>query len=474
MKHLLLLLLITFCLNDTRAQENNYWNAQYGCNSSLLGGAVVSSYCDNGALFYNPATVAFKDSGTISISANVYKLEDTKLSNVLGNGIDMKNFNYGILPQLISGSFHTGKKTELGFIIITRNDVDFVFSQALHSISPMMPTNWSPDTVRLYDYLASFEGRTRIYETWGGLSGCYRVNEHFSLGMTHFLTYRYQKFQRNINITALGLNDTSYSYSANFQSLQNVLMNNFSYLLKLGAAFKSDRMDAGIAITLPSLHLGGIGNATSEWYLNNSTQYGNDSYLLFDKENNRPFKYKTPFSVALGTCIKFPKTKLYLSGEYFAPIDPYSVFSPVTDTSYKSNKIVRFNADSVSGITKFANPVFNFAVGMEQKLNPKLNLLLGFNSDFSAVNPDNVAYEYNDISYTYINLWHFSAGFKIISKKKIVSIGLLAAYGHVYEQLQFADLRVPSDIEENQMMGYPQETADFRYRGIALVLGVNY
>lgn len=461
-------------LSPAFAQENNYWNTQYGCNSSLLGGAVVSSYCDNGALFYNPATVAFKDSGNISISANVYKLEDTRLFNALGDGIHLKNFNYGILPQLISGSFHTGKKTEWGFIIITRNDVDFAFSQAIHSKSLMMPTYWEPDTVRLYDYLASFEGRTRIYETWGGLSGCYRINEHFSLGMTHFLAYRYQKFQRSLNITALGLNDTSYSYSANFQSLQNVLMNNFSYVLKIGAAYKSRQMDAGLSITLPSLQLGGIGNSTSEWYLNNTTQYGNDSYLLFDKENNRPFKYKSPLSVALGICIKFPATKLYLSGEFFAPIAPYSVFSPVNDTSYKSNMVVRFNSDSVSGITKLANPVLNFAFGLEQRLNPKLNLLLGFNSDFSAVNPDNVMDEYNDVSYTYLNLWHFSAGLKIISKKKIVSIGLLAAYGQISQQSQFADLRAPNDIEESQMMGSPQETAGFRYRGIALVLGVNY
>lgn len=474
MKHTLLLLLSVWFLQPAFAQENNYWNAQYGCNSSLLGGAVVSSYCDNGALFYNPATVAFKDSGTISISANVYKLEDIKLSNVLGNGIDLKNFNYGILPQLISGSFHTGKNTELGFIIITRNDVDFAFSQALHSISNIMPSYWTADTVRRYDFIASFEGRTRIYETWGGLSGSYRVNKHFSLGMTHFLAYRYQKFQRNMNITALGLDDSTYSYSANFQSLQNVLMNNFSYILKLGAAYKSDRVNAGLAITLPSLNLGGIGNATSEWYLNNSTQYGNDSYLLFDKENNRPFKYKTPLSVSLGTCIKFSKTKLYLSGEFFAPIAPYSVFSPVNDTSYKSNKIVRFNSDSVSGITKFANPVLNFALGLEQRLNNKYSLLMGINSDFSAANPDNVMYEYNDISYTYINLWHFSAGLRVINKKKIVSIGLLTAYGKISQQPQFADLRTPNDIEESQMMGIPQETAGFRYRGIALVLGINY
>ncbi|MES2286274.1 MAG: hypothetical protein V4547_11340 [Bacteroidota bacterium] len=469
-------LLFTFFLQQCflMSQENNYWNAQYGSNSAMLGGAVVSTYCDNGAMFYNPATMAFKDSGSISFSANLYKLERIVATNALGDGLDLSNFNYAILPQLVSGNFHINKKIELGLILITRNDVDFAFSQSINNTYRMRPTYSEPDSTRPYNYIANFEGHSRIYETWGGLSASYKINDHFSIGLTNFITYRYQKFQRSLNITALGLEDTTYSYNAKFQSTQNVAMYDFNYILKLGAAYTSKRFDAGVSLTLPSLTIFGIGRATTEWYLSNSTPDWDENYLVFDKEIKHPFVYKTPLSVAAGTCFKFNKTKIFLSGEYFASIQPYEVYAPVNDTSYKSKNIIRFTTDTVNGVIKFANPVFNFAIGLEQKLNAKLKLLMGFNSDFSAVNSDNVVDDYNDISYSYMNLWHCSAGFKIASKKKIITIGVSTSWGRLDDQTQYANLTAPTDIEESSMMGYVNETSTYRYKGIALIFGINF
>lgn len=456
------------------SQENNYWNAQYGSNSALLGGAVVSTYCDNGALFYNPATMAFKDSGSISFSANLYKLERTVTSNALGDGLDLSNYNYDILPQLVSGNFHLSKKTDLGLILITRNDVDFAFNQAINNTYQLIPVYSDPNTTRPYNYVANFEGHTRIYETWGGVSASHKINDHLAFGLTNFIAYRYQKFQRNLNISALGLDDTTYSYNAKFQSSQNVAMYDFNYVLKLGASYTSPYIDFGVSLTMPSLSLFGIGRATSEWYLSNSTPDGNDNYLIFDKEIKHPFIYKTPLSVAVGTCIKFNKSRIFLTGEFFASIQPYSVYTPINDTSYKSKNIIRFSADTITGVTKFANPVFNFAIGLEQKLNDKLKLLIGFNSDFTAVKSDNLVDEYNDISYTYLNLWHCSAGLKIASKKRVITIGISSSWGNLSGQSQYANLTTPTDIEESSMMGYGQETSTYRYRGIALVFGVNF
>lgn len=456
------------------SQENNYWNAQYGSNSALLGGAVVSTYCDNGAMFYNPATMAFKDSGSISFSANLYKLERTISTNALGDGLDLSNYNYDILPQLVSGNFHMNKKTELGLILITRNDVDFAFNQAINNTYRMMPLYSDPDTSRLYNYVANFEGHSRIYETWGGVSVSYKMNDHLSFGLTNFIAYRYQKFQRNLTITALGLNDTNFIYNAKFQTSQNIAMYDFNDVLKLGAAYTSKLFDIGISLTLPSFPVFGIGRATTEWYFSNSTIYGNENYLVFDKEIKHPFVYKTPASVALGTCLKYNTTRVFLSGEFFAPIQPYAVFSPVNDTSYKSKNIIRFSADTITGVIKFANPVFNFAIGLEQKLNAKLKLLAGFNSDFSAVKSDNVEEDYNDISYSYLNLWHSSLGLKITGKKKILTVGISGSWGQLTEQSQFANLTNPTDIEESLMMGYAKETSTQRYRGVALIFGLNF
>ena len=98
------------------AQENNYWNHQYGAKSSLLCGAAVASYFDNGAIYYNPATLCFKDSGNVALSANLYNAEMLNRKNALGEGLDLKATNFNFSPQIVSGNKKVGKRAEVEFI----------------------------------------------------------------------------------------------------------------------------------------------------------------------------------------------------------------------------------------------------------------------------------------------------------------------------------------------------------------------
>ena len=80
------ILLSTISIN---AQENNYWNIQYGTRSTLLGGAVIGSVSDLSATFYNPGAIAlFKDVNFI-LSAQVYQLDNYKVKNGAGDGKDL-------------------------------------------------------------------------------------------------------------------------------------------------------------------------------------------------------------------------------------------------------------------------------------------------------------------------------------------------------------------------------------------------
>jgi hypothetical protein len=72
-----------------------------------MGGAVVGRVKDNSAIFYNPACLAFIDTSSVTINADLYQLEKTRIENALGNQKDFNNNNFKNLPLLISGLIPT-------------------------------------------------------------------------------------------------------------------------------------------------------------------------------------------------------------------------------------------------------------------------------------------------------------------------------------------------------------------------------
>src|SRR6188472_4816621 len=105
MKFLFPVLLI-LCFSSI-AQDTHYWALQFGTRSSLMGGAVVGRVKDNSAIFYNPACLAFIDTSSVTINADLYQLEKTRIENTLGYQKDFNNNNFKNLPLLISGLIPT-------------------------------------------------------------------------------------------------------------------------------------------------------------------------------------------------------------------------------------------------------------------------------------------------------------------------------------------------------------------------------
>ncbi len=71
---LLSICLLHFSFNSV-SQDNHYWTQQYGAAGTLMGGAMTAGVTDNSAIYYNPGVLSFIDNLSLSVDANVYKMD---------------------------------------------------------------------------------------------------------------------------------------------------------------------------------------------------------------------------------------------------------------------------------------------------------------------------------------------------------------------------------------------------------------
>ena len=105
------------------AQDDHYWSQQYGAESTLMGGAMVAGTDDNSAIYYNPGALAFISNPSLSVDANVYRLDKILITDGAGNGTNLNSAQISIYPEIISGMLNLGKakKLKFSYTILTRN-----------------------------------------------------------------------------------------------------------------------------------------------------------------------------------------------------------------------------------------------------------------------------------------------------------------------------------------------------------------
>ena len=117
-RSILLLLVFSFFLpeiNRVSAQDDHYWSQQYGAESTLLGGAMVGGASDNSAIYYNPGALAFISNPSLSIDANVYRMDKTLITDGAGKGQNLNSAQISIYPHIISGMLKLIKNDRIKF-----------------------------------------------------------------------------------------------------------------------------------------------------------------------------------------------------------------------------------------------------------------------------------------------------------------------------------------------------------------------
>lgn len=453
-------------------QENNYWSTQYGSKSNLLGGASVATFIDDGAIFYNPATLAFKDSTHISISASAFQVERTEITNAFGKNLNLRDINYNVASQIISGNLHVASKIEFEFILLNRNFVTHSFNKShrdYYAVVSTEPTNY-------YDYIGEFESQTKLSEQWGGLAFSYKLNENWGVGITEFLSYRFQKNSQSIIISA---RDTTNS-SANpvikkVDYTKKLSYTHISCITKLGVVYNGKMFNSGLVVTLPSTRIAGYGKLDNYAYMSNLSFMNPPQTNILTFKKGQPIKvtYKTPWSVSGGFSYKIRRTFLHLTSEYFAPIKEYNLY-PAKNETFMVNPFVERNtkSDTLISYEKSAKQVLNFAIGADLFINDQYQILLGFHSDFTNSKSKIPSFSQNIISETGFNIWHGDLGVSYTRDKTVINLGFIGSIGKRKNWRGIGNFKNPGD--ENYLIGVPENNSTINYSRFEVIVGFTY
>jgi len=474
-KSAIIVALFVACFSLT-AQDYHYWSEQFGAKSDLLGGAVIAGVRDNSALYYNPGAIGFIEGNSISVTATIYKFQRTKIRNGVGEGLDFHYNRYAYYPQLISGMIDAFKddRFKMSYTLLSRYNSRMRFNK--RAKTEIEFTEPSPGTEY---YLGTFEYTNEFTEQWGGVGLGYRISDNFSIGITTFVSYRYQTYRNSISATGIPVIDSTY-YIASLASNQDVLFVNWKLFWKIGVAWDWGKWKLGITLLTPSLNIYGDADVQQDFASYNlGTFYGtgqNIDFIATDRQEYLWMHYKSPLSIGLGLKHVAKRAEVEISMEYFFSIAEYEMInaeaSPVIyPKNIYNDAIGDIKFVSVRG---WANDVFNIAIGWKQELNEKFDLLTGFRTDFNNFRDQDRELEEGFImkGRTW-DIYHLSVGSTMKFGQSEITAGFQYIFGGGKDLLQYANF---TDRGESGMefLGEPQYTMQATDHGLVLIIGYTY
>lgn len=452
--------LIFFSTTVLFSQNSHYWTQQYGNKSMLLGGAVIGSVNDLGAVYYNPGFLVFQeDASSLVITAKFFQLTNVKMENGLGENVDLEKSNLGNSAGLIAGVFKLKfmPNSKFAFVSLTRRsqNLDLVYKN--QSKVDALPVN--PGTEDLTsDIVLNLEST----EIWGGIAWSHFLNEHISIGISNYMAVAYTKSLLSIDLNALAID----GHVVTLNRIRQYDYLNFGMIWKVGFALKYQRFSVGIGITAPKINIYGRGFMYTKGIMAGTgpdyTEITED-YYESDNQKNIPVVLKSPLSIGIGTGFTLSKFTFHLSSEWFNKVNKYKVMEPEVFLGQTSGEPV------INNVVDELQMVVNAGIGVKYNLRKNYDLYMGFSTDFSAASSDSKAFTdleseiYN--SSMKANIYHFSGGTVLEFNKLYLTLGIIYNYGIDY-------LAPPINIPDGQInSNNAEETASLKISTWKLLLG---
>jgi len=445
-KALLLNLVIIILQVSLTAQENNYWNIQYGTRSTLLGGSVIGSVSDLSATFYNPGAIALFPDVKFILSAQVYQLDNFTIKDGAAEGKDLDYSSIVPSPNFVAFdlNFDFLGDDRLAFSILTRQNSNLEFSSRIID---------SLDVIKSWLGKENFAGgintEKKFNDVWGGITYSTKLSETIGIGMTGYVAYRSHKAS---SITILqALQDTVNGEIASYSNIINYRFNNCRTLLKAGIGFNLNPLTIGLTVTSPSLNIFGSGSVGTHLFISGIDTNRFDSNYQEDIES----KFNSSWAAGLGGAYNFGKVKLHLSAEWYDAISNYDVLDTEPYVSQSSGETL------TNDLTHEAKSIINFGLGLDYFASDSLIFSLSVTSDFSAYVENTTT---NLAAYSAWDLIHIAGGSTFHIWKSEVTVGAVYSFG---SQTFENKINITPGADNNSV----GRQSEFKYSQIKVLLG---
>jgi len=447
MKKIILLLsgiiLIQFSLS---AQENNYWNIQYGTRSTLLGGAVIGSVSDLSATFYNPGAIALFPDVKFILSAQVYQMDNFTIKDGAAEGKDLDYSSIVPSPNFVAFDlgFDFLGDDRLAFSILTRQNSNLEFSARFID---------SLDVIESWPGKENFAGginnEKKFNDVWGGITYSTKLSETIGIGITGYVSYRSHKAT---SLTILqALQDTVNGEIASYSNINNYRFNNCRTLLKAGIGFNLNPLTIGLTVTSPSLNIFGSGSVGTHLFISGIDTNRFDSNYQEEVES----KFNSSWAAGLGGAYNFGKTKLHLSAEWYDAISKYDVLDTESYISQSSGEVL------TNDLTHEAKSIINFGLGIDYFASDSLIFSVSVTSDFSAYVENTTT---NLASYSAWDIIHVAGGSTFHVWKSEITVGVVYSFG---SQTLANKIDITPGGDNNSL----DRQSEFKYSQIKVLLG---
>lgn len=427
------------------SQSSHYWTQHYGNKSLLLGGAVIGSVTDLGAVYYNPGFLALQENpSSFVLTAKFLQFTNVKMEDGLGEDIDLNKNSMGNTSGLIAGTFKLNftPKSHFAWVFLTRRkqDIDLIYrNQSSFDVLPESPGEEDFAS----EIILNLEGT----EIWTGAAWSYPLNEHLSVGLSNYMSVSYTNSLLSIDLNTL----TTDNHVVALSRIRQYDYLNFGMIFKGGFAVKYPNFSAGISITAPKINLWGSGYMYSQGILAGSgpayTETDED-YFESNYQENIPAKLKAPLSIGAGAGYSFYKFTIHFSCEWFSRVDKYIVMEPEVFIGQSTGEPV------INNVVDELQAVINAGLGAKYSLTKNHDLYMGFSTDFSAASPDSKTF--TDLeseiyhSATQGNIYHFSGGTVFELNRFHLTLGLAYNYGidYVSPPVELPDSQVRSNTTD--------------------------
>ena len=443
-KALLLNLILIIIQVSLTAQENNYWNIQYGTRSTLLGGAVIGSVSDLSATFYNPGAIALFPDVKFILSAQVYQMDNFTIKDGAAEGKDLDYSSIVPSPNFVAFdlNFDFLGDDRLAFSILTRQNSNLEFSARVIDSLEVIESSPGKES-----FAGGINTEKKFNDVWGGITYSTKLSETIGIGITGYISYRSHKATSLSILQALQSNGEIASYS----NINNYRFNNCRTLLKAGVGLNLNPLTIGLTVTSPSLNIFGSGSAGTHLFISGIDSSRFDSNYQEDIKS----KFNSSWAAGLGGAYNFGNVKLHLSAEWYDAINKYDVLDTEPYVSQSSGKTL------TNDLSHEAKSVINFGFGLDYFATDSLIFSLSVTSDFSAY-VENTAT--NLATYSAWDLIHVAGGSTFSIWKTEVTIGAVYSFG---SQTFENKINITPGADNNSV----GRQSEFKYSQIKVLLG---